>query len=180
MTRPFEVNLESLEITYVGLRWSLLQQGSSCNDTRYILQLDKIRWFRGWRKRRWQDSHFCQKYGGRAYNPPEKRLAHSCLHITTGVDKFPFEVVETGWGEFEILIKVYVQDGTEKSISLFHHLQLYPKDDATLSTRKTVHIEHYDEIVSVASLRSSSTLKAPHTSSGIQWANGRNVRHSSS
>ncbi|TPX42787.1 phosphogluconate dehydrogenase (NADP+-dependent, decarboxylating) [Synchytrium endobioticum] len=75
------------------------------------------------------------------------RLHESFTPQVRSADRLPFEVVETGWGEFEIMIKVYVQDGTEKAITLFHHLQLYPKDDTTLSTRKTVHIEYYDEIV---------------------------------
>ncbi|TPX35240.1 hypothetical protein SmJEL517_g02296 [Synchytrium microbalum] len=75
------------------------------------------------------------------------RLHESFVPQVRNIDRFPFECVETGWGEFEIMIKVYVQDGTEKAVTLYHHLQLYPKDDTTLTTRKTVHLEHYDEIV---------------------------------
>jgi YEATS domain-containing protein 4 len=63
------------------------------------------------------------------------------------LDHPPYEVTETGWGEFEIVIKIYFQDPTEKSVTLYHHLQLYPKDDALLQVKKPVLVEHYDEIV---------------------------------
>jgi len=63
------------------------------------------------------------------------------------VDSFPFEVSETGWGEFEILIKLYFQDPSEKHLSFFHQLQLYPKDDTNLQGKKPVLSDHYDELV---------------------------------
>jgi len=64
------------------------------------------------------------------------------------VDTFPFEVSETGWGEFEILIKIFFQDPSEKHVSFFHQLQLYPKDDTSLQGKKPVLSDHYDELVS--------------------------------
>ncbi|KAF8914314.1 yeats family-domain-containing protein [Gymnopilus junonius] len=43
------------------------------------------------------------------------------------VDKAPFELTETGWGEFEIGIRItFVQESGEKAISLYHHLKLHP------------------------------------------------------
>lgn len=46
---------------------------------------------------------------------------------TRNVDKPPFSVTETGWGEFEIQIKVFfVPEANEKPITLFHHLKLHP------------------------------------------------------
>lgn len=30
----------------------------------------------------------------------------------------PFEVSETGWGEFELLIKIYFQDPNERPVSV--------------------------------------------------------------
>lgn len=43
------------------------------------------------------------------------------------VDKPPFQVVETGWGEFEIQIKVFfVSEAQEKPIVFYHHLKLHP------------------------------------------------------
>jgi YEATS domain-containing protein 4 len=38
-----------------------------------------------------------------------------------------FEVHETGWGEFEITIKLYyVSESSEKPQTLYHHLRLHP------------------------------------------------------
>jgi hypothetical protein len=34
------------------------------------------------------------------------------------VTKPPYEVTETGWGEFEIVIKIYFNDPNEKSVSI--------------------------------------------------------------
>ncbi|KAI0375919.1 yeats family protein [Pilatotrama ljubarskyi] len=46
---------------------------------------------------------------------------------TRTVDKPPFEVSETGWGEFEITIRImFVQESGEKSITFYHHLKLHP------------------------------------------------------
>jgi YEATS domain-containing protein 4 len=61
----------------------------------------------------------------------------------------PYEVTETGWGEFEIMIKIYFVDPAEKHQTLYHHLQLYPKEEGGLSSQKAVVSEHYDEIVSI-------------------------------
>ena len=33
------------------------------------------------------------------------------------VDKPPYEVTETGWGEFEIVIKIYFHDPNERPVS---------------------------------------------------------------
>ncbi|KAL3424942.1 Protein AF-9-like protein [Phlyctema vagabunda] len=39
----------------------------------------------------------------------------------------PFEVHETGWGEFEITIKLYyVPESLEKPQTIYHHLRLHP------------------------------------------------------
>lgn len=44
------------------------------------------------------------------------------------VVKPPYEVTETGWGEFEIIIKIYFNDPNERPVSYiakcyrFHHL----------------------------------------------------------
>ncbi|KAI8331232.1 yeats-domain-containing protein [Chlamydoabsidia padenii] len=46
------------------------------------------------------------------------------------VDQPPFELTETGWGEFEIAIKVHFHLATsEKSVILYHHLRLHPYED---------------------------------------------------
>ncbi|KAI8893267.1 yeats family-domain-containing protein, partial [Globomyces pollinis-pini] len=55
----------------------------------------------------------------------------------------PYSVQETGWGEFEIGIKLYFKH-QQHPISMIHMLQLYPKDGTTATE---VISEHYDEIV---------------------------------
>ncbi|KAJ3516813.1 hypothetical protein NLJ89_g891 [Agrocybe chaxingu] len=43
------------------------------------------------------------------------------------VDKSPFELTETGWGEFEIQIRItFVTESGEKAATLYHHLKLHP------------------------------------------------------
>ncbi|KAF4619139.1 hypothetical protein D9613_004930 [Agrocybe pediades] len=43
------------------------------------------------------------------------------------IDKAPFELTETGWGEFEIQIRItFVPESGEKAITLYHHLKLHP------------------------------------------------------
>ncbi|KAI8930314.1 yeats family-domain-containing protein, partial [Entophlyctis helioformis] len=60
----------------------------------------------------------------------------------------PYEVTETGWGEFEIMIKISFLDPAEKPVTVYHQLQLYPKDEtALLPSKKPVIVEHYDEII---------------------------------
>ncbi|KAI0032946.1 yeats family protein [Vararia minispora EC-137] len=75
------------------------------------------------------------------------------------VEKAPFEVTETGWGEFEIQIKItFVQEAGERTITLYHHLKLHPwtatgpdlveappPDEAAKAG--PVHSWQYDEVV---------------------------------
>ncbi|XP_024370949.1 transcription initiation factor TFIID subunit 14b isoform X1 [Physcomitrium patens] len=68
---------------------------------------------------------------------------------TRTADAAPFELSESGWGEFEIGITIYFHpDVGEKPMELFHHLKLYA-DDETIpqTTKKPVVVESYDEIV---------------------------------
>lgn len=39
---------------------------------------------------------------------------------TRVVEKPPFEVCETGWGEFEFVIKIFFQDINEKPVSTYN------------------------------------------------------------
>ena len=63
------------------------------------------------------------------------------------VTKPPYEVHETGWGEFEIAIKIFFQDTAEKPITIYHLLKLFQTDPAVIAGKKNVVWEHYDEIV---------------------------------
>ena len=66
----------------------------------------------------------------------------------TVIDSPPFEVTESGWGEFEINVQIYIHDCNEKPIEVSHILKLYPDgDQQQLNASKPVVSERYDEIV---------------------------------
>jgi len=46
------------------------------------------------------------------------------------VSKPPYEVSESGWGEFEIQIKIYFNDLTEKPVTIYHGLKLFHTNEA--------------------------------------------------
>ncbi|KAG0590763.1 hypothetical protein KC19_1G124600 [Ceratodon purpureus] len=68
---------------------------------------------------------------------------------TRTIEAAPFELSESGWGEFEIGITIYFHpDVGEKPLELFHHLKLYADDESIpQTTKKPVVVESYDEIV---------------------------------
>lgn len=39
--------------------------------------------------------------------------------------KPPYELTETGWGEFEIVIKIYFHDPNERPVTIYHILKLF-------------------------------------------------------
>ncbi|KAI1931706.1 NuA4 histone H4 acetyltransferase complex and the SWR1 complex subunit [Ophidiomyces ophidiicola] len=63
----------------------------------------------------------------------------------------PFEVTETGWGEFEIQIKLYfIPESTEKPQTLWHGLKLHPYGpdaEAQKARRDNIISQHYEEVV---------------------------------
>ena len=65
------------------------------------------------------------------------------------LEKPPYEVTETGWGEFEIGITIHFkEDAGEKPIELFAPLKLYPDADQGMqTTKKPVVKEKYEELV---------------------------------
>lgn len=77
------------------------------------------------------------------------QLHSSFNNPTRVVESPPFELSESGWGEFEIAITLYFHsDVCDKPLILYHHLKLYPEDESgPLSTKKPVVVESYDEIV---------------------------------
>ncbi|KAH9179574.1 yeats family-domain-containing protein [Lactarius sanguifluus] len=55
------------------------------------------------------------------------KLHETYPNPSRNVDKPPFEVTETGWGEFEIQIRItFIPEAGEKPILLYHHLKLHP------------------------------------------------------
>ncbi|XP_020700760.1 transcription initiation factor TFIID subunit 14b-like isoform X3 [Dendrobium catenatum] len=77
------------------------------------------------------------------------QLHPSFNNPTRIVESPPFELSESGWGEFEIAINIFFHnDVCDKQLDLYHQLKLYPEEDnGPQSTKKPVVIETYDEIV---------------------------------
>eukprot|EP01071_Lankesteria_metandrocarpae_P007384 Lankesteria_metandrocarpae@DN4664_c0_g1_i1.p1 len=52
------------------------------------------------------------------------------------LDNPPFEVNETGWGEFDIMLKIFFTDPSEQPVEVQHAVRLYPvtTDDDTCQT----------------------------------------------
>lgn len=74
------------------------------------------------------------------------------LSVFLVVEKPPFEVSETGWGEFDIIIKIHFNPSSgEKPLTLYHHLRLHPYEEDGLANpwpkQKPVTSYSYDEIV---------------------------------
>ena len=65
---------------------------------------------------------------------------------TRVIDTAPFHVSELGWGEFEVVIKVFFHEGPDTPIELRHLLALFPKTGEP-STKKPVVSEKHDEFV---------------------------------
>ncbi|KAF3012457.1 NuA4 histone H4 acetyltransferase complex and the SWR1 complex subunit [Penicillium rubens] len=67
------------------------------------------------------------------------------------VEQQPFEVTETGWGEFEIQIKLYfVPESNEKPQTLWHSLKLHPYGpdaEGMKERREDVISQNYEEII---------------------------------
>ncbi|XP_059483906.1 YEATS domain-containing protein 4 [Neocloeon triangulifer] len=59
----------------------------------------------------------------------------------------PYEVTETGWGEFEITIKIHFHDPNERPVTLYHILKLFQSGPESLVAKKTLVSEFYEEIV---------------------------------
>ncbi|SCV03753.1 LAME_0H12948g1_1 [Lachancea meyersii CBS 8951] len=84
------------------------------------------------------------------------KLHETYPNPTRTVDAPPFELTETGWGEFEINVKIhFVESASEKPISFYHHLRLHKYHNADASGIKIendsgntdVESIFYDEVV---------------------------------
>lgn len=67
------------------------------------------------------------------------------------VEAPPFEVTETGWGEFEVQIKLYfVPEANEKAQTLWHGLKLHPYGpdaEGQRERRDAIISQNYEEVV---------------------------------
>jgi len=77
------------------------------------------------------------------------KLHESYANPNRIVTKPPFEVTETGWGEFEISIRLYFVDPNERPITIYHVLKLFETDPGskTINVKKYLVSEFYDEII---------------------------------
>jgi len=79
------------------------------------------------------------------------KLHETYTNATRTLDAMPFEVSETGWGEFDISIKIFFRsESGEKPLQLYHHLTLHPfgpdKDIAREQNRPVLAYQ-YEEIL---------------------------------
>ena len=63
------------------------------------------------------------------------------------VTKPPYEVTETGWGEFEVVIKIFFHDPSERPVTIYHPLKLFQTDSNIVIGKKIVISESYDEMI---------------------------------
>jgi YEATS domain-containing protein 4 len=59
------------------------------------------------------------------------KLHESFQNPLRTVSEFPFEIKESGWGEFEIQIKLHFRNSNIKPLLTYHMLKLYPETDRT-------------------------------------------------
>ncbi|GLV32479.1 Gas41 [Carabus blaptoides fortunei] len=79
------------------------------------------------------------------------KLHESYANPNRVVNKPPYELTETGWGEFEIVIKIHFHDPNEKPVTMYHILKLFQTGttsaDMGNESNKGLVSESYDEIV---------------------------------
>ncbi|KAH8251182.1 hypothetical protein KR032_001552 [Drosophila birchii] len=83
------------------------------------------------------------------------KLHESYANPNRIVVKPPYEITETGWGEFEVVIKIYFNDQTERPVTCYHILKLFQSpvvdgeltSSTTMDTKKGLVSESYEEIV---------------------------------
>ena len=79
------------------------------------------------------------------------KLHETYAQAVRTIEQPPFEVTETGWGEFEIQIKLYfVPESTEKPQTLWHSLKLHPYGadiEGKRERREKVVSQNYEEVI---------------------------------
>ncbi|RWS20881.1 YEATS domain-containing protein 4-like protein, partial [Leptotrombidium deliense] len=77
------------------------------------------------------------------------KLHESYTNQNRVVTKPPYEVTETGWGEFEISIKIFFVDPQERPVTIYHLLKLFDVDPVSkqIIIKKNVVSEFYDEMI---------------------------------
>uniref|UniRef100_A0A915L9Y4 D-lactate dehydratase n=1 Tax=Romanomermis culicivorax TaxID=13658 RepID=A0A915L9Y4_ROMCU len=75
------------------------------------------------------------------------KLHDSYANPTRIITEPPYEVKETGWGEFEAIIKIFFVDLAERHVTIYHPLKLFNMDPLIISGKKLFVNEFYDEII---------------------------------
>ncbi|PAA56436.1 hypothetical protein BOX15_Mlig025434g3, partial [Macrostomum lignano] len=76
------------------------------------------------------------------------KLHESYANPVRTVTEPPYELTETGWGEFELSIRLVWHDPAEKPVTLFHLLKLFDQRNPDVTTGRTaLTVELYDELV---------------------------------
>ncbi|GAB6019315.1 YEATS domain-containing protein 4 [Chamberlinius hualienensis] len=75
------------------------------------------------------------------------KLHESYVNPNRVVTKPPYEITETGWGEFEVVIKIYFHDPNERPVTLYHILKLFQSETNVMLGKKNLVSESYDEII---------------------------------
>ncbi|KAK3803668.1 hypothetical protein RRG08_023382 [Elysia crispata] len=83
------------------------------------------------------------------------------------VTKPPYEVTETGWGEFEIIIKIYFNDPQERPVTIYHLLKLFQSETDVMLGKKSLVVEYYDEMVFQDPTLTMTSMLANTTSLGV-------------
>ncbi|EDR12235.1 uncharacterized protein LACBIDRAFT_153989, partial [Laccaria bicolor S238N-H82] len=113
------------------------------------------------------------------------KLHDTYANPSRNVDKPPFEVSETGWGEFEITIRItFITESGEKAMTLYHHLKLHPwtaSGDPEIPPLDVamklgpVHSWQYDEIVFNDPYQNFLNLLTAHPPTPLPKAKRRGV-----
>ncbi|OAF68391.1 hypothetical protein A3Q56_03826 [Intoshia linei] len=75
------------------------------------------------------------------------KLHESYQNSVRVINEPPFQVNEAGWGEFDIHIRIYFTETTEKAVSFVHHLTLFPPGQQRIFTSGLHKYEFYDELI---------------------------------
>jgi YEATS domain-containing protein 4 len=76
-----------------------------------------------------------------SFRDPLRCILYACYFLLA-IESFPFELKESGWGEFQMQIRIYFTNTDIKPVFLSHHLKLYSDNGST----GTVISENFDKI----------------------------------
>jgi YEATS domain-containing protein 4 len=109
------------------------------------------------------------------------KLHETYAHSVRTIEQPPFEVTETGWGEFEIQIKLYfIPESTEKPQTLWHSLKLHPYGDdieGKRERRDKIISQNYEEVIFNEPVEQFYDLLTGGPATGSQTAKGKGGKH---